>query len=303
MASHRKPRSRTPQSALSTRSALGLTTAALASVTLLSQSANAAPARPGDGDKPSLSEVQNRVDSLYRQAGSATQRYNAAKERTDKQRAHVDGLLDQVAHRTDKLNDARRVLGSFAAAQYRTGGISQTATLLLTKDPQTFFRQTHVLDRMTGRQKQAVDDFEKQQKEAARKRSEATSQLKSLSSSQKQLKSDKREIQSKLSEARTLLSKLTAEERPASPSRSARSGPRPVSGPRSGPRRSGASGSARTAAARAAAAGAVTPRPGRPRRAVPSRPRRRRSSPLRSSSWASRMCGAPRGPAPTTAPG
>lgn len=213
MASHRKPRSRTPQSALSTRSALGLTTAALASVTLLSQSANAAPARPGDGDKPSLSEVQNRVDSLYRQAGSATQRYNAAKERTDKQRAHVDGLLDQVAHRTDKLNDARRVLGSFAAAQYRTGGISQTATLLLTKDPQTFFRQTHVLDRMTGRQKQAVDDFEKQQKEAARKRSEATAQLKSLSSSQKQLKSDKREIQSKLSEARTLLSQLTAEEK------------------------------------------------------------------------------------------
>ncbi|MDJ1135968.1 C40 family peptidase [Streptomyces iconiensis] len=217
MASHRKPRTRVLQSATSpawSRGAIGVTTAALASVTLLSQGANAAPADPDDGGgKQSLSDVKDKVDTLYRQAGSATQRYNAAKEKTDKQREAVDGMLDQVAKRTDKLNDERRVLGTYAAAQYRTGGVSQTATLLLTKDPQGFFKQSHLMDRMTGRQKEAVASFQKSQKAANEKRAEATEQLSSLAASQKKLKSSKREIQSKLTEARQLLSELTAQEK------------------------------------------------------------------------------------------
>ena len=214
MASHRKPRTRVSQSAATTRGAVGVTAAALASVTLLSQSANAAPAEPSDDSgKQSLSDVKDKVDTLYRQAGTATQKYNAAKEKTDQQREKVDGMLDQIAKRTDKLNDSRRVLGTYAAAQYRTGGVSETATLLLTKDPQGFFKQSHLMDRMTGRQKEAVAEYQKSQKAANEKRTEATGQLSSLASSQKKLKTSKREIQSKLTEARELLSKLTAKEK------------------------------------------------------------------------------------------
>ncbi|WP_326688487.1 MULTISPECIES: NlpC/P60 family protein [unclassified Streptomyces] len=218
MASHRKPRTRIPQSVATSRGVLGVTTAALASVTLLSQSANATPADPADGPgagsgKQSLSDVKDKVDALYRQAGTATQKYNSAREKTDRQRQKADGMLDQVAGRTAKVNDARRVLGTYAAAQYRTGGISPTATLLLTKDPQGFFKQTHLMDRMTGRQKEAVTEYQKRQKAAGKKRAEASRELSSLASSQKKLRSSKREIQSKLSEAREMLSKLTAQEK------------------------------------------------------------------------------------------
>jgi cell wall-associated NlpC family hydrolase len=218
LASHRKPRTRIPQSVATSRGVLGVTTAALASVTLLSQSANATPADPSDGPgtstgKQSLSGVKDKVDALYRQAGTATQKYNSAKEKTERQRKKADGMLDQVAGRTAKLNDARRVLGTYAAAQYRTGGMSPTATLLLTKDPQGFFKQTHLMDRMTGRQKEAVSEYQKRQKAAGKKRAEASRELSSLASSQKKLRSSKRQIQSKLSEAREMLSKLTAQEK------------------------------------------------------------------------------------------
>ncbi|MBD0839201.1 C40 family peptidase [Streptomyces sp. TRM68416] len=209
MASHRKPRPagtrvagiRTP----------ALATAALTSVALLSQTADASPSAD---DKPSLEEVEKKVDDLYRQAGSATEKYNAAKEKTTKQRKKADALLDDVAQRTQKLNDAREELGSFAAAQYRTGAAApDTATFLLADSPQDYFDRTQLMSRMTGRQKAAVDDYITQQSETMEKRKEATESLQTLSESQSDLKTAKATVQRKLSDARELLSRLTAEEK------------------------------------------------------------------------------------------
>ncbi|MFF7555231.1 NlpC/P60 family protein [Streptomyces olivaceus] len=208
MASHRKSRStgtrvagiRTP----------ALATAALTSVALLSQTANAAPS----DDRPSLEEVEKKVDDLYRQAGSATEKYNAAKEKTSKQRKKVDTLLDDVAKRTQKLNDARTELGSFASAQYRTGAsVPETATLLLADSPQDYFDQNQLMNRLTGRQKTAVDDYVTQQSETMKKRREATEGLDTLTDSQNDLKTAKSTVQKKLATARELLSELTAEEK------------------------------------------------------------------------------------------
>ncbi|GGV57653.1 glycoside hydrolase [Streptomyces longisporoflavus] len=208
MASHRKPRTRI--AALRATPALGITTAALTSVALLSQSAQAAPSAP---QKPSLEEVQKKVDDFYHQAGVATQKYNSAKERTDKQRKKVDTLLDDVAERTDKLNEARQELGSFAAAQYRTGAVSETATMMLADDPQGYFDQNHLSDRLTARQKKAVDDYQTKQAAATKQRAKAAKSLQTLSDSRDDLKTSKQTVQKKLGQARTLLSELTAEEK------------------------------------------------------------------------------------------
>ncbi|MFI6963760.1 NlpC/P60 family protein [Streptomyces sp. NPDC050255] len=205
MASHRKPRTRVRN----TGPAVGITTAALASVTLLStQSALAAPA-----PKPSIEDVQKKVDDLYRQAGTATQQYDQAKEATTAQRSKVDTLLDDVAKRTEKLNEARRTLGTYAAAQYRGGTLAPTATFFLADDPQSFFDQTHLMDRMTERQTRAVSDFRTQQVKASEQRAEAVASLETLTESQATLRTSKQNVQTKLSQARGLLSKLTAEEK------------------------------------------------------------------------------------------
>ncbi|MFH0242747.1 NlpC/P60 family protein [Streptomyces sp. HK10] len=209
MASHRRPR--TPLlSPASRRGAAGFTTAAIASATLLSQ--GPAQASPED-DRPSIEEVRNRVDALYREAGSATQKYNAAKERTDEQREKVDRLLDEAAERADRLNDARRKLGGYATAQYRSGGVSGTAVLLLSDNPQDFFGHKHLMDRITDRQRQAVDDYRDEQRAARKKRSEASAGLAELTDAQKELADSKETVQGKLAQARKLLSELTAEEK------------------------------------------------------------------------------------------
>ncbi|MGW0813521.1 NlpC/P60 family protein [Streptomyces viridiviolaceus] len=208
MASHRKPRpSGTRVAGIRTPA---LATAALTSVALFSQSANAAPS----DDRPSLEEVEKKVDDLYRQAGAATEKYNAAKEKTTKQRKRVDTLLDDVAQRTQRLNEAREELGSFAAAQYRTGtAVPDTATFLLADSPQDYFDQNQLMNRLTGRQKEAVDDYITQQSETMEKRREATESLETLTDSQDDLKTAKATVQKKLATARELLSTLTAEEK------------------------------------------------------------------------------------------
>jgi peptidoglycan DL-endopeptidase CwlO len=214
VASHRKPQSpgiRLAGPRLSPLGfpAIGVTTAALTSVALLASSAQAAPAKP----KPSLEEVQKKVDDLYHQAGVATQKYNAAEERTTTQRKRVNHLFDAVAKRTDRLNEARRELGSIAAAQYRTGGVSGTATLLLADNPQQYFDDTHLMHLLTDRQKAAVDDYQKQQSTTAKMRTQASRSLQELTGLQTALRKSKEDVQRKLAAARDLLSKLTAQEK------------------------------------------------------------------------------------------
>ncbi|MEV7343183.1 NlpC/P60 family protein [Streptomyces sp. NPDC093544] len=188
-----------------------LATAALTSVALLSQTANAA---PSEESKPSLEEVEKKVDDLYRQAESATDKYNAAKEKTTKQRKKVDTLLDDVAQRTEKLNTAREELGGYAAAQYRTGAAApDTASLLLADNPQDYFDQTQLMSRLTDRQKVAVDDYVTEQAAAAETRTEASQSLETLTTSQNALQASKTDVQQKLAKARELLSQLTADEK------------------------------------------------------------------------------------------
>ncbi|MFK0103405.1 NlpC/P60 family protein [Streptomyces sp. NPDC091217] len=209
MASHRKSRpSATRVAGIRTPA---LATAALTSVALLSQTANATPSADG---KPSLEEVEKKVDALYRQAESATEKYDAAKEKTGTQRRQVDTLLDDVAQRTERLNKAREELGSFAAAQYRTGATTpDTATFLLADNPQDYFDETQLMSRLTSRQKGAVDDYVTQQSATMKKRQEAAKSLQTLTDTQDELKTAKTTVQTKLASARELLSQLTAQEK------------------------------------------------------------------------------------------
>ncbi|MER5888399.1 NlpC/P60 family protein [Streptomyces sp. NPDC001941] len=208
MPTHRKPR--TPLRPHGP--AVGVTTAAIASVTLLSGQAVLAPSAQA-APAPSVEEVQRKVDELYRQAGTATQRYDRAKEAAGAQRDEVGRILDDVARRTESMNATRRALGGFAAAQYREGAVSPTAALIFADSPGAYFDQTQLMDRLTARQRSVLGEFEEQQKDAAARRAKATAALERLTASQAALRDSKREVQDRLGEARQLLARLTAKEK------------------------------------------------------------------------------------------
>jgi cell wall-associated NlpC family hydrolase len=206
VASHRKPRQRM-LATTAPRAAVGVTAAALASVTLLSESAQAAPA------KPSIAEVKAQIDELNQQAEVATQNYDQAMEKTKAQREKTNELLGQVAQKTQQMNETRRVLGQFANEQYREGGMDPTVQLLLASDPEGFLDQTHTLDQLSASQAQALKTFQVQQEQASIQRAQATASLTQLTTAQQQLATQKATVQNKLAAAQKLLNSLTAEQR------------------------------------------------------------------------------------------
>lgn len=210
MATHRKARTAI-LSAPGPRTAVGLTTAALATVTLFSEAASAAPQSPAA--QPSIAEVKAKVDALTHDAEVATETYNGAKEKVTRQNATVNQLLTQAAQKTQDLNDSRRLLGQFAAAQYRAGGDDSTANLLLAASPQDLLDARHLTALFGKRQKAAVENYRVQQAAATQKRIEAAKSLATLTTQQAQLKAAKADVQTKLGAAQKLLNSLTAREK------------------------------------------------------------------------------------------
>ncbi len=176
-------------------------------------------------------QVKTEVDTLYREAESATQKYDGAKEQADAGERRLTSLRDEAARKTQKLNSARDALGTFAAAQYRSGDIAPAWQLALSSDPNRYLDDAALAERAGDRQAAAVSQVRRQLQEIERLRGAARVELKSLKSHQDELRRQKASVTGKLAEARRLLAELSPSQRdhvtgadgtaPAAPSRSA----------------------------------------------------------------------------------
>ncbi|GAA0412768.1 NlpC/P60 family protein [Streptomyces luteireticuli] len=207
MASHRKPKQH-PLVGGTARTAAGLALAGAATATAASGTGHAAPQAGPD-------EVKARVSRYYRQAEAATEQYNGAKERTDRARAALDRLQDEAARRTERLNAARDALGSYAAAQYRTGGVPSSVRLLLSSSPRRFLDQASLTERSSARQASEVTRVQREIREVRQVRTTAEAKLRELEAEQAALARHKRTVEAKLTAARQLLQSLPAAELPA----------------------------------------------------------------------------------------
>ncbi|MEE4490915.1 C40 family peptidase [Streptomyces sp. BE230] len=205
MAAHRKPKQR-PYTGSAARTAATLAFAGAATAAALPGSAHAEPA-------PTPAQVRAEVDRLYREAEVATEQYNGAKEKATATAKSVDALRDEAARRTERLNTARDALGSYAAAQYRSGGIDPAVQLALSSDPDQYLRRASYVDRAGERRATEVRAVQRQVADVAQVRAEAAGQLADLAARQAALKEHKATVRTKLAEARQLLARLSPAER------------------------------------------------------------------------------------------
>ncbi|MDO0926147.1 NlpC/P60 family protein [Streptomyces sp. TG1A-8] len=205
MAAHRKPRQRL----LGGHAARTAATIALA---------GAATATGFDGTghaEPQLTpaQVRTRVDQLYREAEAAAEKYDGAREKARAARDRLDSLRDETARKQDELNTARAALGSFAAAQYRDGGIDPAWQLALSSDPDRYLDGAAFAERAGDRQAGTVSRVRARLREIEQLRGAARVQLASLRSRQAELKRRKETVTGKLAEAHRLLDRLTPPQR------------------------------------------------------------------------------------------
>ncbi|MFD8980256.1 NlpC/P60 family protein [Streptomyces sp. NPDC059564] len=207
MASHRKPRQR-PLSSGTVRTAATLALAGAATATAFEGTSHADP-------QPTPAQVKAEVDRLYGDAEAATERYNGAKVKADEAERGLTALRDEAARKAERLNTARRSLGSLAASQYRSGGLGPTLQLAMAGDPQDYLDRASLMTRAGDRTAADVASVRRGLDEVGQLRDKAAGQLADLRARQGELEEQKAVIEGKLSTARSLLARLTAEERAA----------------------------------------------------------------------------------------
>ncbi|MEU6866131.1 NlpC/P60 family protein [Streptomyces sp. NPDC046876] len=208
MASHRKPRQRPLRGGTVRTAATTLALAGAATATAFEGTSQADP-------QQTPAQVKAEVDRLYEEAEAATERYNGAKEKADEAQRALNGLRDESARRTDRLNTARRVLGSLAAGQYRSGGLGPATALALADDPQDYLDRASFLTRTGDRNAAEIASVRRQLEEVGKLRDAAAGRLADLREREGELASYKAAVEGKLATAKQLLAKLTAEERAA----------------------------------------------------------------------------------------
>ncbi|MFJ9725243.1 NlpC/P60 family protein [Streptomyces sp. NPDC101209] len=206
MAAHRKPGRRSALGGSTARTAFTIALAGAATATAFEGTGQAAP-------QLTPAQVKAKVDRLYQEAETATQKYDGAKERARAAERRLSTLRDEAARKTEKLNSARDALGSIAAAQYRGGGLDPALQLVLSSDPNRYLDDAEFVDRVGTRQAAAVADVREQLRDIEQLRGTARVELTSLKARQAELARQKKTITGKLDAARRLLSGLSPEER------------------------------------------------------------------------------------------
>ncbi|CAM5386587.1 hypothetical protein GCM10010329_13150 [Streptomyces spiroverticillatus] len=242
MASHRRP----SQSGLTQSTRVTVLSAAAATA---AAALGATPASADPAGTPTATQAT--VDRLFEQAEKATEQYNKANERATALRKEVAQARERTARGQERINRMRGVLGQLAGAQYRSGGVDPTVSLLLSENPDGYLDKAAALDRISALNTGKLHELTEAQRKVGQERAEASRKLGELERSRSVVTRHKRAVEHKLAEARRMLNALPAPERAAF-DRANRSGRAEL------PEMSGAMpASSRAAAAVLAARGAV----------------------------------------------
>ena len=171
------------------------------------------PSSAGAAPKPSLNQVQHRVDSLHRQAAAAAERYDTAKvDFTDAQR-QMRSAQDRYEVARRHLRDMQVLVGRIAVASYKSGGLDSSVQLLLASDPIAFLRRASDLGQVNRRQAATVRGLEAARLRAAVERKSVADQRARAQALQQRIAAEKRTIEARLTDARNLLASLEARQR------------------------------------------------------------------------------------------
>ncbi|GHB09563.1 glycoside hydrolase [Streptomyces tendae] len=174
-----------------------------------SSSAGAPAATPGKD----LEAVRKTLDKLYRAAASATEQYNAAEEKAEKQNAEIVELAKKIVKGQEKLDGLKERAGAAARAQYRTGGLPDGAKLVLSDDPEDFLDGTGRVIQGQRATKGLLGDLTRTQEDLKTYAADASARFKELEANRKAKATAQKKIEKQIAAAEKLESELETEEK------------------------------------------------------------------------------------------
>ncbi|MGH3499206.1 MAG: NlpC/P60 family protein [Nocardioidaceae bacterium] len=201
------------------RATVSVIAAVAAGLVVLPQSSSADP-------KPSISDVQHRVDSLFHQAEQASERVNALKVQLSQTSKQLAGLRSDVNQQKVRVVALRNQVGSMVAAQLQSSPMGSSTQFLAASDPTQFLGSLAAVQVYDSRQADLLRSYTASNDELAIRQRQLSSQVAAIAAAKKQMASQQAAIETKASAAKTLLATLKASARqailqPQTPSRGA----------------------------------------------------------------------------------
>ncbi|UXY36997.1 C40 family peptidase [Streptomyces albidocamelliae] len=169
-----------------------------------------APTPPPDKD---LERVRQKLDGLYHDAAVATDAYNAAEEKAEKQSAEIVALAKKIVEGQQRLKRLKNQAGAAARSQYRTGGLPPTAQFLLSDDPGQFLDGAGLVLQGQSATKKLLGEVTRTQKELREYADDASAQWKKLEAGRKAKAAAKKRIERQIDAAEKLESQLEKKEK------------------------------------------------------------------------------------------
>ncbi|MEU8482150.1 NlpC/P60 family protein [Streptomyces sp. NPDC048641] len=179
--------------------------------------AYASPARPAppstaDSGKD-LEAVRAQLDGLYHDAAVATDAYNAAEEKADKQSGQIVQLAKDIVAGQKKLDRLKSRAGAAARQQYRDGGLPPEARLMLSDDPSRFLDGADRMRQGQHATKGLMGEMTRTQEDLQTYAQDASRNWKKLEANRKEKARAQKKIKSRIAAAEKIESQLEKEER------------------------------------------------------------------------------------------
>lgn len=160
-----------------------------------------------------LEAVRKQLDTLYREAASATDAYNAAEERAEQQSTQIVALAKRIVEGQERLDELKKRAGAAAAAQYRTGGLPPEAHLMLSDDPGEFLDGTGLVLQGQRATKHLLAEMTRTQQDLKQYAKDASAQWEKLEANRKAKAAAQKKIEQRIAAAEKLESQLEKEEK------------------------------------------------------------------------------------------
>jgi cell wall-associated NlpC family hydrolase len=165
---------------------------------------------PSSAD-PSVSGVQARVDSLYRQAEVASERLNEARDNLAQGQARLRAVRADLASKRQQVAAMRQQVVDAVVAQSQGETISPATQTALSNGPDAFLQRLVLVSQYNDQQQQLEAGFATEARQLDLRRQAVTRELTQLQQTRKELAAQKATIEQKAAQAKQLLSHLKAQ--------------------------------------------------------------------------------------------
>jgi peptidoglycan DL-endopeptidase CwlO len=163
--------------------------------------------------KPTIADVQHRVDRLYHAAERASEHYNQVHVQLQQMRGAVHALRQDQARQQQRTEHARRVVADSIVRQYEGDSLSDVGQAVVSSDPSAFVAKLTTMSAFNSMQASQYSSYLTQAKALSIRQDATSAQLAKVASLEQQAAQDKATISRELSAAKGLLDKMKTAQR------------------------------------------------------------------------------------------